>query len=73
MIMHDCVTLGMRASRSLLCQGAFRSGVLRFTWATTGVDQPGGCRDRTWIDFNTSPGLAEDLLKQRIYHVNQPN
>ena len=73
MIMHDCVTSGMRASRSLLCQEAFRSGVLRFTWATTGVDQPSGRRDRTWIDFNSSPGQAEELLKQRIYHVNELN
>lgn len=42
-----------------------------FTWATIGLDEPGQRRDRTWIDFNTSREQAEELLKDRIYHLGE--
>lgn len=42
-----------------------------FTWATVGLDKPGQRRDRTWIDLNTSRDQAEELLKDRIYHLGE--
>jgi len=43
-----------------------------FTWAVTGLDQPGHRRDRTWIDLHTTREQAEELLDYRIHHLDEP-
>jgi hypothetical protein len=42
-----------------------------FSWAAAGLDQPGRRRDRMWLDFGMSRERAEELLKQRVYQVDE--
>jgi hypothetical protein len=42
-----------------------------FTWAVTGLDQPGSRRDRMWLDVNMPRAQAAELLMQRIYQVGE--
>jgi hypothetical protein len=42
-----------------------------FSWAAAGLDEPGHRRDRTWMDLNTSRERAEELLKHRVYQVDE--
>jgi hypothetical protein len=42
-----------------------------FSWAAIGLDQPGGRRDRTWLDFGMSGERAEELLEQRVHDVGE--
>jgi hypothetical protein len=42
-----------------------------FSWAAVGLDQPGSRRDRTWLDLGMSREHAEELLRHRIYHVDE--
>jgi len=58
--------LGVRAPQQ---KPAILTGA--FTWATVGLDEPGHRRDRMWIDLNCSRDRAEELLKHRIYHVDE--
>lgn len=39
--------------------------------AAVGLDQPGSRRDRTWLDFGMSREGSEELLRQRVYQVNE--
>jgi hypothetical protein len=41
-----------------------------FSWAAVGLDQPGHRRDRTWLDLGMPRGRAEELLRERVYHVD---
>ena len=42
-----------------------------FSWAATGLDQPGGRRDRPWLDSGMSRERAEELLEQRVHDVGE--
>lgn len=43
-----------------------------FSWAAAvGLDELGHRRDRTWMDLNISRERAEELLKHRVYQVDE--
>jgi hypothetical protein len=42
-----------------------------FSWAAVGLDRPDGRRDRTWLDLGMSRERAEELLRHRVYHVDE--
>lgn len=42
-----------------------------FSWAAVGLDQPGGRRDRNWLDLGMSRTRAEELLRDRVHQVDE--
>ena len=42
-----------------------------FSWAADGLDRPDGRRDRLWTDLGMSRERAAELLKHRIYHLDE--
>jgi hypothetical protein len=42
-----------------------------FSWAVGGLDRPGSRRDRTWLDLGMSRASAEELLRRRVYQVDE--
>jgi hypothetical protein len=42
-----------------------------FSWGAVGLDQPGSRRDSTRLDIGMSRGRADELLKQRVYQVDE--
>ncbi|GAA2057963.1 hypothetical protein GCM10009839_79440 [Catenulispora yoronensis] len=40
-----------------------------FTWAASGLDDPGNRKDRVWFDLQTDIAVGGELLSQRVYEV----
>ncbi|GIH96784.1 hypothetical protein ACFFMN_14840 [Planobispora siamensis] len=44
-----------------------------FSWVAAGLDRPDGRRDRVWFDLGTDLQEAAELLRDRIYSLDDPS